>query len=75
MAGKQFVIHFDYVVNDSRTVRISFSNLYKEFKVSLQLALNSLEYEWRIVTSAPREPASSEMDCGQYQHWPPARSK
>ena len=37
-AGKQFVLHFDYVLHDTRTVRLSFSNLYKETKVSDFLA-------------------------------------
>ena len=32
-AGKTFVIHFDYTVNETRLVRISVSNIYKEFKV------------------------------------------
>lgn len=31
--GKSFVIHFDYMVNETRLVRISISNIYKEFKV------------------------------------------
>lgn len=31
---KQFAAHFDYIVNDSRPVRLSVSNLYKEVKVS-----------------------------------------
>ena len=33
-ASKTFVMHFDYTVNDSRVVRLSLSNIYKEFKVS-----------------------------------------
>ena len=36
--GKNFVMHFDYTVNDSRTVRLSLSNMYKEFKVSTLVA-------------------------------------
>ena len=35
--SKQFVAHFDYVINDARTVRVSVSNLYKEFKVRYHL--------------------------------------
>ena len=35
--GKNFVCHFDFVLNESRTVCISLSNIYKEFKVGLQL--------------------------------------
>jgi hypothetical protein len=27
------VIHFDYTVNETRLVRVSVSNIYKEFKV------------------------------------------
>jgi hypothetical protein len=30
--SKNFVCHFDYVLNESRTVSISVSNIYKEFK-------------------------------------------
>ena len=33
-ASKTFVMHFDYMVNDSRVVRLSLGNIYKEFKVS-----------------------------------------
>lgn len=29
-------MHFDYVLHDSRTVRLSFSNMYKETKVSFE---------------------------------------
>ena len=35
-AGKTFVMHFDYMVNDSRVVRLSMSNIYREFKVSIR---------------------------------------
>jgi hypothetical protein len=34
-AGKTFVIHFDYIVNETRLVRLSLSNIFKEFKVIL----------------------------------------
>ena len=33
-AGKTFVIHYDYIVNETRLVRLSLSNIYKEFKVT-----------------------------------------
>lgn len=33
LPGK-FVMHFDYIINDCNTVKLSLSNLYKEFKVS-----------------------------------------
>lgn len=32
-AGKSFVLHFDYILNESRHVRLSISNIFKEFKV------------------------------------------
>lgn len=38
--GKSFVIHFDYTINETRQVRLSLSNIYKEFKVILFLILN-----------------------------------
>lgn len=38
--GKTFVMHFDYMVNDSRVVRLSLSNIYKEFKVSPLIRLS-----------------------------------
>lgn len=41
--GKTFVMHFDYMINDSRVVRVSVSNLYKEFSnksSSLQVPLS-----------------------------------
>ena len=42
--GKNTVMHFDYMINDSRVVKISVSNIYKEFKnlngTSLQIPLS-----------------------------------
>ena len=32
-AGKTFVLHFDYIISDTRLVRVSISNIFKEFKV------------------------------------------
>jgi hypothetical protein len=31
-AGKSFVLHFDYILNETRHVRLSISNIFKEFK-------------------------------------------
>ena len=33
-AGKSFVLHFDYILNETRHVRLSISNIFKEFKVN-----------------------------------------
>jgi hypothetical protein len=33
--GKTFVLHFDYLINDTRLVRLSISNIFKEFKVRM----------------------------------------
>ena len=45
-AGKTFAMHFDYMIHDSRVIRLSVSNLYKEFKnnkgTSLQVPLLNL---------------------------------
>lgn len=30
---KSFVCHFEYILNEQRAVRLSFSNIYKEIKV------------------------------------------
>lgn len=46
-------MHFDYIVNETRTVRLSLSNLYKEFKnmngTSLQLPLQLQSNKWHLV--------------------------
>ena len=59
--GKQFVCHFDYVINDSRTVRLSLSNIYKEMKVRIIFTVTLCapsEHEWDLdpssLTGCPR---------------------
>jgi 5'(3')-deoxyribonucleotidase len=61
VAGKQFVMHFDYVIADLRTVRVSVSNLYKEFKVRLTF-LTCLELKWNILVDSAKL-RRIEMDC------------
>lgn len=39
-AGKSFVLHFDYILNETRHVRLSISNIFKEFKVNITKSLN-----------------------------------
>eukprot|EP00347_Sterkiella_histriomuscorum_P023802 403333335 len=52
-AGKSFVIHFDYTVNETRLVRLSISNIYKEFKNlngnSLQVPINLPYAKWTMI--------------------------
>jgi hypothetical protein len=34
MSGKLFSVHLDFIVNEKNVVRMSFSNIFKEKKVS-----------------------------------------
>ena len=47
-AGKTFVLHFDYIISDTRLVRVSISNIFKEFKVSHTPSPMSIELEWEL---------------------------
>ncbi|XP_039770960.1 WD repeat-containing protein 90 isoform X2 [Ornithorhynchus anatinus] len=54
MPAKYFVIHLDVATEDSQVVRISFSNLFKEFKSS------ATWLQFPFICEAPR---NSENDC------------
>jgi hypothetical protein len=48
-AGKTFVLHFDYIISDTRLVRVSISNIFKEFKVlSFRTSPMYIELEWEL---------------------------
>ena len=51
--AKNSVLHFDYMINETRLTKISLSNLYKEFKnltgSSLQIPLNIQPDRWTVV--------------------------
>ena len=54
-------MHFDYMINDSRVVRLSMSNIYREFKVSMtqQVAKRAFTVEHeRHQYSSPAEPGA-----------------
>ena len=63
-------MHFDYVLHDARAVRISFSNMYKETKVSPYMqVLMCVEHEWNLGADTRWKPAGwqmvhSECECG-----------
>ena len=44
--GKTFSIHLDYMVNEARLVRVSISNIFKEFKVIIVTSYHYLEFKW-----------------------------
>ena len=51
--GKNYVIHFDYMVNGTRLTKVSLSNIYKEFKntsngSSLQIPIE-IPDRWTVV--------------------------
>ena len=52
-SDSNFVMHLDYMVNVSRLVKISLSNIYKEFKningSNLQIPLNLQPDRWTVV--------------------------
>ena len=47
-AGKTFVLHFDYIISDTRLVRVSISNIFKEFKVYHKPSPMFIELEWEL---------------------------
>jgi hypothetical protein len=57
--GKTFVIHLDYTINEQRNVRVSLSNIYKEFKNmngnSVQVPLALEADKWSVFLLSPHE--------------------
>ena len=67
-AGKSFVLHFDYIINEARSLRLSLSNIYKEFKVIslINPLCVCLEHEWQLPLSASTD-LIQQMDSHLHQ--------